>query len=85
MKHKKMFFLQDKKAARPNLTVKVLKQMHLNMNHGIFADMSAECKRLGGMRKKNRRQDLDINAGMYCMYTQKVELSKMNHCLTKTS
>ena len=52
MKHKKIFFLQDKKAARPNLTVKVLKQMHLNMNHGIFADMSAECKRLGGMRNK---------------------------------
>ena len=45
IKHKKIFFLQDKKDARPNLTVKVLKRMHLDMKHGSFADMSAEYKR----------------------------------------
>ena len=33
MIHKKIFFLQDKKDARPNLTVKVLKRMHLDMKH----------------------------------------------------
>ena len=46
-----VFFLLDKKDARPNLTVKVLKRMHLDMKHGSFAGMSAECNRLGGSRK----------------------------------
>ena len=52
MKHKKIFFLQNKKDARPNLTVKVLKRMHLDMKQSRFADMSAECKRLGAREKK---------------------------------
>ena len=64
LKHKKKIFLQDKKDARPNLTVKVLKRMHLDMKHGNFADMSAECKRLG----------VQENTGMYCMYTQRPKL-----------
>ena len=51
MKHKKVFFFQEKKNAGPYLTVKVLKRMHLDMKHGNFADMSAECNRLGGSRK----------------------------------
>ena len=42
MKYKKIFFLLDKTAAKPNLTVKVLKRMHLVMKHGCFADMTAE-------------------------------------------
>ena len=70
MKHKKIVFFQDKKDARPNLTVKVLKRMHLDMKHGSFADMSFECKRLGGT-KKNRHQELNSNTGMYYMYTQR--------------
>ena len=46
MKHKKIFCLQDKKAAKPNLTVKVLKRIHLDMKHDSFA--------VRGMMKKNR-------------------------------
>ena len=70
-----VFFLLDKKDARPNLTVKVLKRMHLDMKHGSFAGMSAECNRLGGSRKNICRcQDLNSNTGMYCMYTQRPKL-----------
>ena len=37
------FLLQRKKKnAGPNLTVKVLKQMHLDMKHRSFTDVSAE-------------------------------------------
>ena len=52
MKHTKIFFLRDTMAAKPNLTLKVLKRMHLDMKHGSFADMAAECKRLGVMKKR---------------------------------
>ena len=41
MKHKKVFFFRGKKNAGPNLTVKVLKRMHLDMKHVSFTDMSA--------------------------------------------
>ena len=81
MKHKKKIFLRDKKDARPNLTVKVLKRMHLDMKHGSFADMSAECKRLGGTRKY--RNVLHVHTEAQTL--QQVKLSKKIHCLTKTS
>ena len=51
MKHKKVFFFREKKNAGPNLMVKVLKRMHLDMKHRSCADMSAECNRLGGSKK----------------------------------
>ena len=71
VKHKKIFFLRDTKATKPKLTLKVLKRMHLDMKRGSFADMTAECKRLGGMIKKSRCQDLDSNTGVYCMCKQR--------------
>ena len=52
-KNKKIYFLRDKKNARPNLTVKVLKRMHLDMNQGSFADVLAQTLQQVKLSKKN--------------------------------
>ena len=51
MKTKKIFFFRDNKSATPNLTVKTLKRMHMDMDHGSNAEMTMECKRLGCPKK----------------------------------
>ena len=51
MKHKKVFFFREKKNTGPNLRVKVLNRMHIDMKHGSHEDMSAECNRLGCSKK----------------------------------
>ena len=48
---KKIFFLQDHKKTTTNLTVKRLARMHMDMEHGDHAQMTAECKRLGSKKK----------------------------------
>ena len=30
-----------------------MKRTHIDMKHGSHADMSAECNRLGGLKKRN--------------------------------
>ena len=51
MKTKKIFFFPHNKSAAPNLTVKTLKRMHMDMDHGSHAEMTAECKRIGCPKK----------------------------------
>ena len=82
MKHKKVFFFKEKKNARPNLTVKVLKRMHLDMKHGSHADMSAERNRLGGS-KKNIDSRISIAIQEFIACTQG-KFRETNCCLTKT-
>ena len=45
------YFFQDNKSAPPNLTVKTLKRMHMDMDHGSHAEMTVECIRLGCPKK----------------------------------
>ena len=40
------FCLPRKKNASPNLVVKTLKRMHMDMKLGNHADMTEECKKL---------------------------------------
>ena len=49
MNNKKVFF--PDKTATPNLTVKMLKRMYMEMDHGGHAEMTAEFKRLGCPKK----------------------------------
>ena len=51
MNTKKIFFSQDNKSTTPNLMVKMLNRMHMDMDHGNHAQMIAECKRLGCTKK----------------------------------
>ena len=46
MTTKKIFFFRA-----PYLTVKTLKRMHMDMDHGSHAEMTAECKRIGCPKK----------------------------------
>ena len=45
------FFFWDNKSTTPNQTVKTLKRMHMDMDHGSHAQMTVECKRLGCLKK----------------------------------
>ena len=51
MKTKKIFFFGDKKSTASNLTVKTLKGMHINMDHGSHAEKTADHKSYDAQRK----------------------------------
>ena len=51
MNTKKIFFFRDNKSTTTNLTVKMLSLMHMDMDHGNHAQMTAEFKKLGCTKK----------------------------------
>ena len=70
MNTKKIFFFRDNKSTTPNLTVKMLKCMHMDMDHGSHTQMTAECKRLG-CPKKTIDNRIEGNTRVHCMFTQR--------------
>ena len=84
MNTKKIFFFHDNKSATPNLTVKKLKLMHMDMDHGSHAEMTAECKRLG-CPKKTIDESRKGNTRVHCMLTQRSQLHQRNESLFNTN
>ena len=67
-KHKERLNSMNIKSAAPNLTVKTLMRMHMDMDPGSHAEMTAKCKRLGCPKKTIDDRIIIIQECITCLH-----------------